>query len=152
MVRSRRDDWDDWDDEPEKVEDKPSLFTTRRILIGLALTAFAALILGGVLRQEQMQFGEVPDVLVGTWTCDDPVHSDLWLEFTRDSVVFGERTSRLKYRVLGVDLDPVGNIRRFSVLYKDMAGKKHYLELLLDASADTLRRTDRPALAYQRYR
>jgi hypothetical protein len=152
MIRSRRDDWDDWDEESQKVDDKPGLFTTRRILIGLALTAFAALILGGVLRQDPMQFGEVPEVLIGTWTCDDPAHPDQWIEFTKDAVVFGERTSRLKCRVLGVDLDPVGNIRRFSVLYKDMAGKKHYLELLLDSSADSLRRTDQPALAYRRYR
>ena len=153
MSGRRRDDWDDWDDEPVVVERKPSVVSTRRILIGLVVVAVLAVVVGGRMTREPMRYSEVPDALLGTWTCDHPEHSDLWIEFERERVSFGTGgTGSNNCRVLGVDEEAVGNLRQFVVLYKDMAGRKHRRELLLDASGESLRFTDRPALAYSRYR
>lgn len=160
MSARRRDDWDDWDDDDEVVTKKvkpvprgESRLTTRRILIGLAVVAVAALVIGNLLTREAMQLTEVPPLLVGTWTCVDPEHSDLWVEFRPEWVTFGTGgTGRNKCRVLGVNEDPMGEARRFTVLYSDMARTEHLTELLVDASGDSLRFTDRPNLRYTRYR
>ncbi len=45
----------------------------------------------------------------------------------------------------------MGEAWRFTVLYSDMARTKHFTELLVDASGDSLRFTDRPNLRYARY-
>lgn len=159
MSARKRDDWDDdWDDEPavkrkKKTEEvEPGGLTTSRILLGLAVLVVAALIVGGVLMREPMQLSEVPPQLVGTWTCNDEEHSDLWVEFERDAVTFGTGgTSRLRCRVLGSNADTAGSVHRFVVKYKDMAGDKHLREILVDASGTVLRFADRPDLRYNRY-
>jgi len=162
MSARRRDEWDDddWDDDDEVVAKKvkraprgEGRLTTRRILIGLAVVAVAALVIGNILTREDMQLTEVPPLLVGTWTCVDPEHSDLWVEFRPEWVSFGTGgTGRNKCRVLGVNEDAMGEVRRFTVLYSDMARTEHFTELLVDASGDSLRFTDRPSLRYTRYR
>jgi hypothetical protein len=99
-----------------------------------------------------MQLSEVPAQLIGTWTCDNEEHSDLWVEFERDAVTFGTGgTGRLRCRVLGSNADTTGSVYRFAVKYKDMAGDKHLKEILMDESGTALRFTDRPDLRYSRY-
>jgi hypothetical protein len=151
----RKDDWDDdWDDEVvvKKKPPGPSLLTTRRILWGLAALAVAALLLGSVVSRDEFQFKETPTKLIGMWTCGDPEKSDFWVEFRPQFVIFGTGgTGTMKYRILGFKFEQVGELERYTVFYKDLAGKQHTREIVLPPSGDTLRFADEPGVNWTRF-
>jgi hypothetical protein len=152
MTARRRDEWDDWDGEAEAGKPAPGLLSTPRILIGLAAVVAIALVFGTLVRREPMQFSEVPAELIGTWTSDDPAASDLWVEFRRDSIIFGTGgTGKLKCRVVGIDTEEVGGLDRFVVRYRDMGGKNHFKEIRLNAAKNELWFTDQPGRRWSRY-
>jgi hypothetical protein len=133
--RRREDDWDDdWDDDTPKKPDGPGLISTPRILVGLLLVIIAAVIIGGLVGRHPYEFDTVPEPLLGMWTCDDPVRSDLWVEFKNHLVTFGTGgTGNVTHRVLGVDHEEVGEISRYQIVYRDVAGKQHHRTIMLMA-------------------
>lgn len=152
MTARRRDEWDDWDDEAEADSAAPGLLTTPRILIGLIAVVAVALVFGALVTRDTMQSSEIPAELIGTWTSDDPAASDLWVEFRRDSIIFGTGgTGKLKCRVIGIDAEEVGGLDRFVVRYRDMARKKHLKEIRLNAAKNELWFTDQPGRRWSRY-
>jgi hypothetical protein len=156
MRNRKHDDWDDdWDDDKPRKREKPKddggILSTRRIVVGLVVIAVAAILIGSFARSEY-DFSEVPAGLLGMWTCNDPDSSDLWVEFRRDSIVFGTGgTGTVTHRIVGVDFEHVGGIRRYKVFYRDLAGKEHMKEALLPESERTLRFTDFPGAEWVRY-
>jgi hypothetical protein len=156
MRNRRQDDWDDdWDDDEPKKPAKPKgddgILTTRRIIVGLVVIAVAAIVIGSFVRS-QYDFSEVPALLLGMWTCSDPDSSDLWVEFRRESVVFGTGgTGTVTHRIVGVDFEEVGGIRRYKIYYRDLAGREHEKEALLAESGRALRFTDFPGAEWIRY-
>ncbi len=78
MVR-RRDDWDD--SEAMTSEKGPGLLSTPRILAALAVVVVVALVIGGVVKKEDLQFNEVPPRLMGLWTCSDRGEIGLFCRF-----------------------------------------------------------------------
>jgi len=153
----RRDDWDDdWDDDDEiVVKKKPprrDILTTRRILWGIAVLVVAAVLFGSVVSRDQFQFEESPAELIGMWTCGDPDRSDLWLEFRPQFVTFATGgTGTIKYRILGVQFDQVGEAAHYTMFLRDLAGKEHSREILLAPPGDTLRFADEPRVNWERY-
>jgi len=156
MRMRSKDEWnDDWDDEDVVVKKEPrgpGVLSTRRILWSLVAVAIVAVVVGSLVARDTFQFKEAPPQLLGMWTCSDPERSDLWLEFRREFVEFGTGgTGTVKYRILGVKFDQVGEISRYDVFYRDLAGKEHNREFLLAASNDTLRLADDPGTDWVRY-
>ena len=157
MRMKRNDDWDDdWDEDEVVVVKKkpqgPGVLNTRRILLGLAAVAVVAVIVGGLVSRDTFQFKEAPPQLLGMWTCNDPERSDLWLEFRREFVEFGTGgTGTMKYRILGVKFEQVGDIGSYDVFYRDLAGREHHREFLLASSSDTLRLADDPGTDWVRF-
>lgn len=143
MKNRRQEDWDDWDDDKPTTPEDPGMITTPRILIGLVVVIVAALVIGGIVGRSDYQFEEVPEPLIGMWTCEDPERSDLWVEFKRNLITFGTGgTGDVTHRVVGVDHDQVGEINRYQIVYRDLAGRQHMREVLLSASGDSLRFAD----------
>lgn len=153
----RRDDWDDdWDDDDEIVVKKkspgPGILSTRRILWGLAALAVVAVLVGSVVSRDEFQFEETPAELLGMWTCDDPDRSDLWVEFSPQFVTIATGgTGTIKYRVLGIQFDQVGEIAHYSIFLRDLAGKEHIREIMLRPPGDTLRFADEPRVSWKRF-
>jgi hypothetical protein len=151
----RDDDWDDdWDDEV-RVEEQPSdtnTLSTRTILWGLLLVAVVAVVIGSVVSRDEFQFEESPSRLLGTWICEDPGRSDLWVEFRPQFVIFGTGgTGSLKYRILGIKFEQVGEVERYTVFYRDLAGKEHNREVVVTPPGDSFRFADEPGVKWSRY-
>jgi hypothetical protein len=153
------DDWDDFDelDESGEVrrvkEPEPEGFlTTRRIIVGLILLAVVGIIIGRFVVHEKPQMSEVPESLIGLWTCSDPALSDHYVEFRTSFIIFGQgRPGDLKYRVQGADVERVGDMRQYSIYYRDLAGTRHIDDLFLDESGTTIRFTDKPQVVYVKF-
>jgi len=145
---------DDWDDDVvvKKKPQRPDGLTTRRILWGLAVVAIAAVVLGSLLSKDAFDFQEAPSRLVGVWTCEDPERSDLWVEFRGDFVIFGTGgTGTMKYRILGGNVEKVGEIERYKIFFRDLAGKEHNREILLAPPGNSLRFADEPITSWTRF-
>ena len=145
---------DGWDDDVvvKKKPQRPDGLTTRRILWGLAVVAIAAVVLGSLLSRDAFDFQVAPSRLVGVWTCTDPERSDLWVEFRGDFVIFGTGgTGTMKYRILGGNVEKVGEIERYRIFLRDLAGKEHDREILLAPLGDSLRFADDPKTNWTRY-
>jgi hypothetical protein len=145
---------DDWDDDVvvKKKPQRPDGLTTRRILWGLAVVAIAAVVLGSLLSKDAFDFQEAPSRLVGVWTCEDPERSDLWVEFRGDFVIFGTGgTGTMKYRILGGNVEKVGEIERYKIFFRDLAGKEHNREILLAPPGNSLRFADEPSTSWTRF-
>jgi len=155
MRMRKTDDWDDdWDDDVvvKKKPPRPEVLTTRRILWGLAVVAIAAIVVGSLLSRDSFDFQEAPSRLVGMWTCVDPERSDLWVEFRGDFVIFGTGgTGTMKYRILGGNVEKVGEIERYKIFFRDLAGKEHNREILLAPPGNSLRFADEPKTNWTRF-
>ena len=151
----KTDDWDDdWDDDVvvKKKPPRPDVLTTRRIFWGLAVVAIAAVVLGSLLSRDAFDFQGAPLRLVGVWTCADPERSDLWVEFRGDFVIFGTGgTGTMKYRILGGNMEKVGEIERYKIFFRDLAGKEHNREILLAPPGKSLRFADEPSTSWTRF-
>lgn len=150
------DDWDEFDDfeedEQPPVPERKGILTTRRILIGVAAAALAAIVIGRVIVHEKPQIPEAPQQLIGLWTCDDQARSDHYVEFERDSVMFGTGgTGSYTCRILGSNQDAVGDLRQFTIYYRDPAGERHVRDVVYDPSRQTIRFTDEPRISYSRF-
>jgi len=131
MITFNDDAWDDL--EQQKEEKRPrGVLTTPRILVGLAVLAVIA-------------------VVIGLWGCDDPARSDHYVEFRREFVIFGRGGTRtVKFRVSGIDVEKVGTVDGFTVRYSDLAGVKHRTSMLLDETGTVLRFNDEPSARWSR--
>ncbi len=150
------DDWDDFDDfEDDEQPQEPAregLLTTRRIIVGVAVAAVVAIVIGRMIVHEKPQVPEAPQPLVGLWTCEDQARSDHYVEFGRDFVVFGTGgTGSHRCRVLGSDQESVGDLKQYTVYYRDMAGVRHVRDIVYDAPRNTIRFTDEPRVTYSRF-
>jgi hypothetical protein len=152
--------WEDWDDLDDSGEvrqvrgsDEPEGFlTTRRIIVGLILLAVVAIIFGRFVVHEKPQMSEVPESLIGLWTCGDPERSDHYVEFRTHFIILGKGgPSDLKYRVQGADVEQVGDLRQYSIYYRDLAGTRHVDDLLLDEGGTTIRFTHEPQVFYSKF-
>ena len=153
------DDWDDLDDLDELQdsrqvrEPEPEGFlTTRRIIVGLILLVVVGIIIGRLVVHEKPQMSEVPESLIGLWTCEDPALSDHYVEFRTNFIILGRGgPGDLKYRVQGADVERVGDMRQYSIYYRDLAGTRHIDDLFLDGGGNTIRFTDKPQVVFSRY-
>jgi hypothetical protein len=151
--------WEDWDDLDDSGEvrrvQKPEpegFLTTRRIIVGLILLAVVGIIIGRLVVHEKPQMSEVPESLIGLWTCDDPARSDHYVEFRTNFIILGKGgPGDLKYRVQGADVERVGDMRQYSIHYRDLAGTRHIDDLLLDGEGTTIRFTDDPQVVYSKF-
>lgn len=133
-------------------EEPPDTITTRRILIAVAVLAVAIVVVSQVAFREPLQFREIPPRLIGLWTCEDPVRSDWYVDFARESITFGRGgTSRLKCSVVGLNSERIGEVDHYTVHYRDMAKKKHVMEILLDDSGTEIRLTSEPGVIWRKY-
>jgi len=153
MARSRYDD-DDWDDfeEFEEEEQEPGLLTTTRILVGLLVVVVVAIVVARMILLETPEYAEVMPRLIGLWTSSHPEYNDQYVEFQRNSVMFGTGgTGVVKYRVQGMDAEKIGDVDRYTIFYRDLAGTKHIADMLLDEPGKVLRFTDSADVRWTRY-
>jgi hypothetical protein len=155
MRMGKKDDWDDdWDDDVvvKKQPPEPGGLTTRKILWGLLGAALIAVVVGSVISRDKFEFEESPPPILGMWTCDDPETPDLWVEFRPQFVVFGTGgTGTQKFRILGIDFERVGDVERYNVYYRNLAGREHNKEFVLTPPGNRIRFADRPAVTWTRY-
>lgn len=150
----RYDDDDDWDEieEIEELEEEPGILTTTRILVGLLLVIVVAIVVGRMVFWEKPEFTELTPRLFGIWTTTHPEFTDQYVEFRRGTVIFGTGgTGVVKFKILGMDADKVGDNDHYTVSYRDLAGTKHYVDMLLDESGEVLRFTDNAEARWIRY-
>ncbi len=154
MAARRYDDWDE-DDELEELEleEEPGVLTTTRILLGLLVLVVIAIIAARIVLWEKPEFAEVSPRLIGIWTTTYPEDNDRYVEFRKDTIKFGlGGTREVKFRVLGMDVDKVGDIDQFVVYYRDLAGTPHEIQMFLDESGEVLRFTDSAEARWTRWR
>ena len=133
-------------------EEPPGGITTRRILIAAAGFAVVIVVLSQIAFRERLQYREIPPRLIGMWTCEDPLRSDWYVDFARESITFGRGgTSRLKCSVVGLNSERIGEVDHHTVHYRDMAKRKHVMEILLDRSGNEIRFTDEPGVLWKKY-
>ncbi len=150
MRIEKKDDWDAAD--VKQNPPGPEILTTRRILWGLAAVALVAIAVGSVVSRDEYQFRESPSRLLGMWSCEDPERSDIWVEFRPEFVVFGTGgTGTLKARILGIKFEQVGDVERYTVFYRDLAGKEHNKEVVLAPPGTSLRFSDEPGVDWTRF-
>lgn len=144
MARNRYDE-DDWDDfeEFEEEEQEPGLLTTTRILVGLLVVVVVAIMVARLVLRETPEYAEVTPRLIGLWTSSHPEYNDQYVEFQRNSVMFGTGgTGVVKYKVQGMDAEKIGDVDRYTIFYRDLAGTKRIADMLLDEPGEVLRFTD----------
>ena len=150
MIAYNDDEWDDFEEEIEEVR-PPGILSTTRILVGLAVLMVVSVVAAKIIGYDPPDLSEVPPQLIGLWSCDDPDQSDHYVEFRREFIIFGTGgTGDLKCRVSGLDTEKTGNVDRFTVRYRDMAGIKHRISMLLDESGTVLLFTDQPSVRWSR--
>ena len=133
-------------------EEPPGAITTRRILIAVAVLAVVIVVVSQIAFREPLEYREIPPRLIGMWTCEDPERSDWYMDFARESITFGlGGTTRLKCSVVGLNSERIGEVDHHTIHYRDMAKKKHIMEILLDGSGTEIRRTDEPGVIWKRY-
>ena len=153
MARREFDD-DDWDDfeEFEEEEKEPGVLTTTRILVGLLVLVVVAIVVARLVLSETPEHAEITPRLIGLWTSSHPDFSDRYVEFQRKSVVFGTGgTGVVKFKVLGMDAEKIGDVDHFTVFYRDLAGTKHIADMLLDEPGKVLRFTDSAGARWTRF-
>jgi hypothetical protein len=151
---AKRHDDDDWDDieELEAEELEPGILTTTRILVGLLVVIVLVIVLARLVFWENPEFSEVSPRLFGMWTTSNPDFNDQFVEFRRDTVIFGTGgTGMVKYKVSGMDVDEVGDLTQYTIFYRDLAGNDHTVDVFLDAPGQVLRFTDNADVFWSRF-
>ncbi len=135
-----------------RVERPKGAITTPRILFVLALLVVVAVVVAKVVYREDMELRKVPPALTGVWTTDDQDLSDRFVEFRPDSVRLGTGgTGEVRFKVLGLNTEAVGEDRHFSIFCRDVAGKRFSMEVRLDGMGEELRFTDQPGVLWKRF-
>ena len=139
---------EDWDDSGEIEaleieEEEPGVLTTTRILIGFLVLVVIAIVVARIVVWEKPDFSEITPRLIGLWTTSHPEYTDRYVEFQRNFVIFGTGgTGGVKFAVIGMDAEEVGDIDRYTVHYRDLAGTRHRVGMFLDEAGVVLRFTD----------
>lgn len=149
--RARDEDWEDLEDFEEL--EKPGILTTTRILVGLLVVVVIVIVVARLVLFEKPEFAEVSPRLFGLWTTSHPEYTDRYVEFQKNTVVFGTGgTGVVKFKVSGMDTERVGDIDRYTIHYRDLAGTRHVVSLFLDERGETLRFTDSADVHWTRWR
>ncbi len=145
---------DDWDDLDVAGSERPRWgLTTPRILAVLAVLVVVAMVAARVMNREPMEIREVPPPLIGLWTTDDQEKSDHFVEFRRKTVRLGTGgTSDVRVKVLGLNDETIGGVGHVTLYYRDLAGTRHAMEMLLDETGEELRFMDQPGIVWTRLR
>ena len=145
---------DDWDDfEVLEEEERPAgVLTTTRILVGLVVVVVIAIVVARLALAEKPEYGEVAPSLFGLWTTSYPEFNDRYVEFRKHHVIFGTGgTGVVKFKVTGMDADKVGENDHYIIYYRDLAGTRHRVGLLLERNGNVLRFTDSAEARWTRY-
>jgi hypothetical protein len=137
----------DWDAQEElkalERKERPGVLTTTRILVALLVVIVAAILVARLVLWEEPEFAEVSPRLIGLWTTSHPEYNDRYVEFRKNFVIFGTGgTGEVKFKVLGMDAEKVGDIDHYTIHYRDLAGTKHRVRMFLDEAGEALRFTD----------
>jgi hypothetical protein len=152
MARREYDD-DDWDDFEEFEEEaEPGILTTTRILVGLLVVLVVAILVARLVLREKPEFAELTPRLLGLWTTTNPEFNDRYVEFQKNRVIFGTGgTGVVKFKVSGMDAEKVGDIDRYTVFYRDLAGTRLFVDVFLDEPGEVLRFTDSAEARWTRF-
>jgi hypothetical protein len=153
MARREFDD-EDWDEleELEEEEQKPGILSTTRILVALLVVVFVTIVVARLVLFEKPEFAELTPRLFGLWTTTHPEFNDRYVEFRKNTVIFGTGgTGVVKYNVSGMDAEKIGDIDHYTVYYRDLAGTKHIVNLFLDEPGEVLRFTDNADARWTRF-
>jgi hypothetical protein len=149
-LREYDDDWDDFEEYEE--EEEPGILITTRILVGLLVVVVVAVMVARLILWDKPEFAEVTPRLFGLWTTTHPEFNDRYVEFEKNRVIFGTGgTGVVKFRVSGMDVEKIGDIDHFTVFYKDLAGAKHTVDVILDEAGEVLRFTDSAEARWTRF-
>lgn len=141
--REYDDDWDDEEFEGLEIEEEPGILTTTRILVGLLVVVLVAIVVARLVLFEKPEFAEVTPRLFGLWTTSHPEYNDRYMVFRKNEVVFGTGgTGVVKYKVYGMNTEKVGDVDRYTILYRDLAGTKREVNVFMEETGDILRFTD----------
>ena len=151
--RAYDEDWDDEELDEFETEGKPGILTTPRILMGLFVVVLVSIVVARLVLVEKPEFAEVTPRLFGLWTTAHPEYSDQYVEFQKNAVIFGTGgTGYVKYQVLGMDTEKVGDVDQYTILYKDLAGKRHEVNLFMEKHGEVLRFTDQADVRWKRWK
>ena len=152
MARREFDD-DDWDDIEEYEEEaEPGVLTTTRILVGLLIVVVVAITVARLVLWEKPEFAELTPRLFGLWTTTHPEFNDRYVEFQKNRVIFGTGgTGVVTFKVSGMDAEKVGDIDRYTIFYRDLAGTGHIVSMFLDEPGEVLRFTDSAEARWTRF-
>jgi len=141
--REYDDDWDDEEFEGLEIEEEPGILTTTRILVGLLVVVLVAIVVARLVLFEKPEFAEVTPRLFGLWTTSHPEYNDRYVVFRKNEVVFGTGgTGVVKYKVYGMNTEKVGDVDRYTILDRDLAGTKREVNVFMQETGDILRFTD----------
>lgn len=141
--REYDDDWDDEEFEELEIEEEPGILTTTRILVGLLVVVLVAIVVARLVLFEKPEFAEVTPRLFGLWTTSHPEYNDRYMVFRKNEVIFGTGgTGVVKYKVYGMNTEKVGDVDRYTILYRDLAGTKREVNVFMEETGDILRFTD----------
>ena len=144
------DDWDDFEEYEEEVE--PGILTTTRILVALLVVFVVAIVAARLVLWEKPEFSEVTPRLFGLWTTTHPEFNDRYVEFEQNRVIFGTGgTGVVKFNVSGMDVEKIGDIDHYTVFYRDLAGTKHTVDVILDEPGEVLWFTDSAEARWTRF-
>jgi hypothetical protein len=148
--RTDDDDWDDFEEYEEEVE--PGILTTSRILVGLLVVFVVAIVSARLVLWEKPEFSELTPRLFGLWTTTYPELNDRYVEFEKNRVIFGTGgTGVVKFNVSGMDTEKIGDIDHYTVFYRDLAGTRHTVDVILDAPGEVLWFTDSAEARWTRF-
>ena len=135
-----------------QIKEEPGFLTTPRILVGLAAVVLISIAVARGVLLEKPEYTEVAPRLLGLWTTSHPEYSDRFVEFRKDAVIIGTGgTSSVKYSVDGMDSETVGDVDRYTIFYRDLAGTEHEMGLFLEEGGEVLRFTDSADASWTRF-
>jgi hypothetical protein len=143
---------DDWDDFEELEEEKkPGVLTTTRILVGLLVVVIAAVVVARLFLFEKPEFAELTPRLFGLWTTTHPEFNDRYVEFEQNRIIFGTGgTGVVKFNVSGMDAEKIGDMDHYTIYYRNLAGTKLFVDVILDEPGEVLRFTDNADVRWTR--
>jgi len=152
-MAKRYDDDDDWDDfEEYEEEEGPGIITTTRILVALLVVVVVTVVAARLVMWEKPEFSELTPRLFGLWTTTYPEFNDRYVEFEKNRVIFGTGgTGVVKFKVSGMDVEKIGDIDRYTVFYRDLAGTRLTVDVFLDEPGEVLRFTDSAEARWTRF-
>lgn len=127
--------------QPQRMLTKPRIIAVLAVLV--------AVVLVWVVNREPFDLEKVPSSLIGLWTTDDQELSDRFVEFRPGTLRLGTGgTSDVRFNVLGLDAETIGGVRHLTLFYRDLAGTRHAMEMLLDEADEELRLMDHPGAVW----